>query len=155
MNIAAPMDVIRRMPILISTMIVVGGLLGGAVVPMVQSAWDTFDRQNPVLLVRATVLQATRDEVVVQLSGEKRRDCQYIGLQAYTRAAGGTVLADAYIRRIDVPEAGTTRPIGEYANLGTWKIWPRGEAGVIAIYAQHACGGRLVISKVAELMLKG
>ena len=148
-----PLDILRRMPWLIGTMVVVGAMLGGAVVPAVQGMLDMFDQQNPVVVVRATVLSVTAEDIVVRLSGEKRRDCQYIGLQAYTRAKGARTLADAYIRRLDMPETGITRPIGTFASMGEWRIWPRADAGVVLIYAQHSCGGRLVISKIADIML--
>lgn len=147
---------LRGMPYLIGSMVIVGGLLGGAVVPAVQGALDAFDQAHPVVVARATLLPpAAPDEVLVRLSGRKDRDCQYIGLQAYTRRASDDALIDAYIQRVDVPETGVTRPRGSFASLGTWRIWPRGGAGVVLIYAQHACGGRLVVGKLAELRLPG
>lgn len=154
MNMLAPVDILKRMPFLIGTMVVVGAMLGGVVAPAVQGAMDAYDRGNPVLIAKATVVESSAEDVVVHLSGEKRRDCQYISLQAYTRAAAADGMwFEAYMRRVDKPESGVTRPLGEYATFGLWRIWPRGQAGVVAIYAQHACGGRLVLSKLAEVML--
>lgn len=151
--VSGPWHVLQRMPYLIGTMILVGGVLGGAVVPLVQGGFEAFDMANPVLIARARVVDADAASITLEIVGEKRRDCQYIGLQAYTRAAGSSVLADAYMRRIDMPETGVTRPVGVYRSLGLWRVWPRGQAGVVAVYAQHSCSGRLVISKVAEVLL--
>lgn len=152
-----PLHALRGMPYLIGSMVIVGGLLGGAVVPAVQGVFEAFDVANPVVTAHATMLPpAAPDEVLVHLSGSKDRDCQYIGLQAYTRRAFDDTLSDAYIQRVDVQqESGATRPRGRYASLGTWRIWPRGNADVVLIYAQHACGGRLVVGKLAEMRLPG
>jgi hypothetical protein len=146
-----PMHALRGMPYLIASMVFVGALLGGAVVPAVQGVLESFDQANPVVVAQARVLSSTADEVVVMLSGRKERDCQYIGLQAYTRRPGDETLTDAYIRRIDLPETGATRPRGEFSSFGTWKIWPRGSAGTLLIYVQYSCSGRLVVGKMAEV----
>jgi hypothetical protein len=150
-----PMRLLSRMPFLIGTMVIVGAFLGGAVVPAVHGLIEAFDAANPVLVVRARVVSVSTEDVVVSLAGEKRRDCQYIGLQAYTRQRGIDALTDAYIRRLDIPETGVTRPIGSFRSFGEWRIWPRGNASVVLVYANHGCSGRLVISKVAEIQLPG
>lgn len=150
-----PVLLLRGMPVLLGSMALVGALLGGAVVPAVQSALEVFDTANPVIVAQATLLPSGADEVLIHLVGEKRRECQYVGLQAYTRRRGAAILSDAYIRRVDSPETGATRPTGTFASLGTWRIFPRADAGVVLVYMQHACSGRLVVAKVAELTLPG
>jgi hypothetical protein len=151
--IEVPLNILRRMPILVFTMAIVGAFLGGAVVPAIQSGLEAFDQANPVVVMRATLEQSDADQIVIRLAGEKRRDCQYLSMQAYTRMRGSDLLRDAYMQRIDTPETGVTRPIGVYESFGTWRIWPRNEATAVAVYAQHSCGGRLVISRVADLIL--
>jgi hypothetical protein len=148
-----PINALRGMPFLVGSMVIVGAVLGGAVVPAIQGAFEVFDAANPVVSAQATLVKVNSDEVVLHLSGTKERDCQYIGLQAYTRHTGSEIISDAYIQRVDVPETGATRPVGKFAGLGTWRIWPRSGADVVMIYAQHACGGRLVLGKIVEVRL--
>jgi hypothetical protein len=144
-----PIEIWRRMPVLIVTMTVVGLVLGGAVAPVVQSGFDAFDRTNPVLVVTTTIVEAETDAIVVHIVGSKERECSYIGMQAYTRDATGQ-MRDAFIDRIDRPERGGTKPLGHY-DMGVWRIWPRAKGDAVLIYSNHSCNGRLVLTKLAEL----
>jgi hypothetical protein len=136
--------------------VVVGVLIGVLISPASQGFWGVvlaaYDMLRPVVvLVNATIVDKGGDEVTVGLIVRKGRECDYIRLQAFG-ARGDEPLKDAYMRRLDVPENGATKPRGTF-DIGTWRIWPTSGASSVIVYAQHDCSGRIVQTKLAEVAL--
>ena len=135
-------------------------IFGGAMfvllmLPLSQSIYLTaarmFDDRFPVVEMSGALISATDGEVILSIGGTKNRDCEYLRLQAYTVNANGT-LGDASVSRIDRFERGDTKPKGRYS-IGSWRIWPRGDAVRVIVYANHLCGARVVQTKIAEVAL--
>ena len=115
------------------------------------SAARMFDDRFPVVDMDGTLIAAAAEEVTITIGGTKNRDCEYLRLQAYTVNANGT-LGDASVARIDRFERGDTKPTGKYS-IGSWRIWPRGDAVRVIVYANHLCGTRVVQTKIADVAL--
>lgn len=143
---------------------VVGSIiLGAAIAPIafntvngvVENYHEANDRQNPVVSMRGVLVRMDDESVFIHMAGTKSEsrahECSYIRVLAYTRAAEGT-MRDAYIRRVDMPEDGHTKPAGNF-DIGVWRIWPRGDAVAVVVYALHQCGSRQVRTKIAEVAL--
>lgn len=138
-------------------------LLGAALAPVVLSSVNgllsdmrhAYDLANPVVEMQGVLVKEDVDAVLIHMAGTKSPkragECAYIRVQAYTRALDG-VLRDAYIRRVDMPEDGHTKPAGAF-DIGVWRIWPKGEAVAVLVFALHDCGGRQVRTKIAEVSL--
>lgn len=136
---------------------------GAAIAPFLMNAAHTvvdayeaeYDRRSPIVDMRGALVSADDESVIVHMAGtksEKRAsECTYIRVLAYTRTADG-VLRDAFIRRVDMPEDGHTKPAGQF-DLGTWRVWPRSDAKAVLVFAVHDCGGRQVRTKIAEVAL--
>lgn len=113
---------------------------------------SVYDAVRPVVtLVSATIMEQGADDMVVGLVVRKARDCDYVRLQAFGAIADEPMM-DAYMRRIDTPEKGTTRPRGTF-NIGVWRIWPINGASSVIVYAQHDCGNRIVQTRLADIDL--
>ena len=66
------------------------GLLLSFVVPT--QVLSLYDALFPVVTLKAEVVQKMPSEIVVRLSGQKNRDCRYLGIDAFSRV--GTLLRD-------------------------------------------------------------
>lgn len=135
--------------------LIAGVIVGVLLAPIGPTWWNSalkyYDEVQPVVRMQGYLVARAEDAVVISLSGEKLRSCDYLRIQAYavTRAGG---LEDAYIRREDMPERGDTKPVGTYS-LGYWRIWPVAGAQAVRIYVQHDCNGRLVQTRLTEVSL--
>lgn len=136
----------------------IGVLAGLVLVPMtdlsVTALREWHDRRNPVIVVTsASVIERTEDSITIALVGEKKRECWYVGVSAFSFLPN-LPQRDAYIMRIDMPASGATRPLG-LQDMGTWRIWPTTGARRIETWITHQCEGRLVRSLMAGIDLEG
>jgi hypothetical protein len=131
----------------------VGVLIGVFAAPVVTSGalglTSLYDKAWPVLKMHGELVSASRDEVVIKIRGVKHRSCQYIRLQAMVMLPSGE-MTDANIQRISMPENGDTKDPGVYY-LGEWRIWPRQGATAVVVNANHLCGDRLIVTRIAEV----
>ena len=135
--------------------VLVGALIGVLIAPAGQSGWRAisglYDETWPVVVMQGHLVGRVEDAVVVEVAGEKRRDCRYLRIQAFARGVDGA-LRDVFAMRQDRPEAGATKPLGTF-NIGRWKIWPTDDAVAVLMYSQHDCSGRIVQTKIADVLL--
>ena len=141
----------RRMPVWLASMALVGMLIGVFVSHTDDALWALYDETFPVLSAHAKVVSVDGEHVVVAISGEKFRACRFLRIDAFTRRTDGT-LADAYMRRVDQLQDGSTKPLGQF-DMGQWIVWPLDGGVGILIYTQHACNGRMVQTMMAEVDL--
>lgn len=130
------------------------GLIVGVVVSFAsfgtESLLKFYDEINPVVRMRGEIVQRDADAVFVRIWGEKRRACRYASLQTFGVDERGEMhfVMNQYIG------SGTkgTLPVGD-VDLGIWRLWPTAGAVAVRAYAGHDCGGRLVITQIAEVAL--
>ena len=143
--------------------IILGLLLGGLVIPISWQEWQRFSaereaefqRGTPVIESHATIVERGADSLLINVVGHKLRECDFIGLQAYTVDASG-VMSIADISRIGpIPARAQNRPVGPF-DSGVWRIWPVGASPVsVVVYAMHQCEGIDVRSVFAQVQLDG
>ena len=135
--------------------VLLSAFLGFWLAPVGQVWWDSvltsYDEARPVVEMQGVLVRQDAESVWVSISGKKLRQCTYIRLSAYGRNKAG-VLVDAYARREDQPETGQTKPTGLF-HIGLWRVWPKGDATAILVFSQHDCSGRIVLTKIAEVVL--
>jgi hypothetical protein len=139
------------MPLTIAT-----GILFGAMLVPIGTAFadwliERYDLAFPVVAMHGTLMSISDNEATITLQGRKLRKCGYIRLRAYAIDGDGD-MHDTYIARVDVPETGETRPTGEFSS-GMWRVWPLPNSRGIVVYANHLCGSRIVVTKVADIDL--
>jgi len=138
------------------TAIILGVLLGLLLGPLFgvvsESVYGAYDEAYPVVEMHGDVQSTTVHDVVLHISGEKKRGCQPMRITAYTRDKNGN-LQDANIQKLGVAERGLSRPLGP-VDLGLWRIWPRDGADGVMVFVTHQCAGRSVITKVADVVLQ-
>ena len=152
-TISAAVHTLWRYP----SAIILGALVGLSTVlwwpQIVDVAEVAADSAWPVIRSSAAIVSRTPDEVVVDVTIHKQRDCAFNNLQAYSRMADG-LLRSASAERIDPQASGgrRSRPTGGPYAAGRWRVWPlHGAAGVV-MFTQHDCGdGRLVTSTFADV----
>lgn len=132
-------------------------LVGVLMAPLGQGWWaaalEYYDEIRPVVVMRGEMISGDATEMRLSISGQQLRQCTYLRVQAFGRDAAGR-LADAYIRRDDMDERGETKPVGAFA-LGVWRVWPLDGAVGAVVYVQHDCNGRLVLTKIVDISLRG
>jgi hypothetical protein len=138
-----------RQPFTIVLGLVLGVLAGFATIPIYQFGMDSYDSEFHVLTMTAKVIAANADKVTIHATGEKRRECQYLRLYAYTVHDAG-ILHDANIQRVDLPEDRDSKPLGSF-DFGFWAIWPREDAVGIQVFSEHLCSGRKVVNKIIDI----
>ena len=117
--------------------------------PMLERWWE---KNTPVVDMRGEVVTKTGNSVLIHITGEKIRQCVFVRLTAMTVGKSGA-LVDAYLERSDgKPQDGSTKPTGMY-DLGLWRVWPTDGSLKAVVFAQHTCGGEVVVSKIAEVTL--
>lgn len=133
--------------------VLLAAFAGFFLAPVGQTWWRSvlygYDDARPVVVMTGKLVSRNGDEVYIHMGGKKMRQCDYLRVQAYSRAMDGR-LSDSYIRRVDIAERGDSKPIGAF-DLGTWRIWPVGDAVGVVVYVQHDCDGRLVTTKIADV----
>ena len=134
--------------------LVFAGLCGLVITLIMDSKWAAgmYDQSHPVVQMSGKLIYRGENEIHIQLSGKKFRACKYVGQQAISITKG--IIKDAYLTRLDSPETGQTRPVGEIAPQ-LWKIVPvTAAADRIRVTVTHDCGpGRLVQAVTADVDL--
>ncbi len=111
-----------------------------------------YDQISPVLVMTGKIVARTADTVDIHITGEKRRACAYMGIQAYGGGGGLTDPAQVLeLERIDATSSGATRPPGYY-DIGVWRMNAKGSK-TIRVVTQHSCDGRIVLSTIASVTL--
>lgn len=132
----------------------VAGLLLSAMMPAALDVLqDQYDKAHPVWVDgRATDTERSGDAVELSIAGDKRRNCRFLRINAYSMDVQG-VLADAQITRIDAPMVGATRETGVQA-LGRYRIAKvPAAAKYVRVTVEHECGGRVVLSRLVTVAL--
>jgi hypothetical protein len=129
-----------------------GGLLAVFAPIVLDVMLERYDQLNPVIDANVYVVEHNADDILVHMDGEKKRTCIYVGLNAYVPQKNGKPGSRVYLRRVDTPETGETRPQGPL-DMGLWRIWPTAGAKRVELYAQHVCSGRIVTTKMADIDL--
>lgn len=149
----ATLSAVRRATFNMPFTIVFGLALGGLLVPigsmLTDSATTYYDQAFPVVEMSGTLISYSNNEAVIAIGGSKLRECSYVRMQAYSRAADGNMM-DAFIMRVDTPESGVTRPVGAF-RVGTWRVWPLPQSKGVVVYISHLCGSRLVMTKIVDI----
>ena len=127
-----------------------------AVYPAAERFWqyqaDLEERSNPVVTMQGTLVSANERAAVVWVRGTKHRFCEYRGVQAFSIDAAG-VAYDALATRVDIDEAGRTKPPGDY-DIGHWRIQPLvAGAKAVRLYVSHRCGNTVVETMIANVPL--
>lgn len=116
-----------------------------------------YDRMRfamfPVLSMEGVLIGRVGDAAHIHIYGEKLRgiECRYIGISAFADRLVGLPV-DLEIRRINIPQTGTTKPAGPW-DIGVWEVRPVQGATRVRVYTSHDCQGSLVATKVAEVPL--
>ena len=133
-----------------------GVLFGLIAVPLgmlfYESLQDLYERAFPVVVGVGVLEVQTKEELVVHLTANKRRDCKFMRVNAYGIDLAGQ-LELLNLVRVDGPPAGATHPVGNL-DLGHWKIWPTSDAVRVMVNVQHLCGSRIVVTTLSNLPLK-
>lgn len=136
--------------VILGSLLGIGSVLVGSL--GVPKLLEVYDDHYPVVEMHGTIVSADEGQVIVHMAGRKLRSCKYLSLAGYWRMGDGE-LKDANEDRIDVLRDGTTRPLGAF-DIGVWRIWPRRPGSVaVVVYVSHNCGGRLVVTKIADEVL--
>ena len=107
----------------------------------------------PVVVMQGDITARTNDGIIVHMYGEKRRgaECRFLGIQAFgDRLVGYPV--DLYIRRVDMPSDGITKPAGVY-DIGFWNIHPTANVTSVRVYVSHDCDGAKWATQIAKVEL--
>lgn len=139
----ATLSAVRRATFNMPFTIVFGLALGGL------ACATYYDQAFPVVEMSGTLISHSNNEAVIAIGGSKLRECSYVRMQAYSRAADGNMM-DAFIMRVDTPESGVTRPVGAF-RIGTWRVWPLPQSKGVVVYISHLCGSRLVMTKIVDI----
>jgi hypothetical protein len=135
------------------TSIVLGILIGILASPLTTVLTDIATREYnnifPILTAKGRVVYVDKNEIRLQISIEKFRDCKYVRLVAATIDATGQQ-EDANIRREIFEEIGVTRKPGAY-DIGEWTVRPRSDGVIIQIDAVHICGNSIVRTNILKL----
>lgn len=115
-----------------------------------QLSADAEQRARPVVTMQGSLVSLTSTTAVVHIWGTKHRDCQYMGLQAFSVGQNG-LLYDALVNRIDAPETNRSKPIGAF-DIGYWAINPVVEnAQAVRVYVKHMCAKTEITTLIANV----
>ncbi len=109
-----------------------------------------YDELNPVVEMKGELLEKQGDSAFIRISGHKRRDCRYTGLQTFG-VDSHQEMHFVQAQYVGVGIRGTL-PVGAI-DLGVWRLWPTVGAVAMRVYVNHDCAGRLVVTKIAEVAL--
>ena len=113
-------------------------------------AYSIYDELRPVVRMSGRIVERSGESILLSITGEKLRACEYLAMRAYAERDGR--LLDVNAARVDRPEDRHTKPRGVF-DLGQWRVWPVDGAASVLVYSTHSCDGRLVVSKLAEVRL--
>ena len=125
------------------------GVVGSWLFPWT-AVQKVYDDVHPVAVFSVSVVKSTSDSITLRLTAEKKRDCEFNGIHAFTRNA--LPMRDASIVRIDKPNTAETKPIGLH-DLGVWMVWPTDGASSVVVYVKYDCEGRTVFVHAPEINL--
>ena len=126
------------------------GMLLGIVLSYYVQPYAWYDMLFPVVEMKATISNRDENSVTFSLEGNKKRLCTPKKVDAFVRI--GQLLSDVNIRRIDLIDTLSTKPLG-WNNYGEWKVWPVHTSQKIEIYVLYDCGHRNVLAKLVEVTL--
>ena len=130
----------------------IGVFIGVLIAPGggVDWAYSLYDELRPVVRMSGRIVERSGESILLSITGEKLRACEYLAMRAYAERDGR--LLDVNAARVDRPEDRHTKPRGVF-DLGQWRVWPVDGASAVLVYSTHSCDGRLVVSKLAEVRL--
>lgn len=141
-------------PYLAFLSLVFGAVLAVLVPITLDAARDEYDRSHPVWVAQSTkVTERTADTVKLAVIGEKTRDCDLLRTWAQSLYPDKPA-TDAYVMREGGNAVGyINRPVGvqdlgEFVLLGV----PT-DATSVVVHVEHNCGGRVVLSQLAQAAL--
>jgi hypothetical protein len=136
--------------------LVAGILFGFVLLPVVlveYEAWAlqrrTLQQQSePVITTEVKVLVRDEEAALIEVRGDKRRDCEFAGIVAITfdeNARSDTTSA----QRVDQSVTGTTRPRGPFY-AGVWRVMVKPEQSALleALYTCHGVPVRSVFATI-------
>lgn len=136
--------------------ILAGVIIGVSVVyvtpQLLGMATAAYDSVFPVLTMRGELVSRDADYVDVHIRGTKHRgeECRLVSVYAYTVRADG-LRADAFANRMDQPQAGRLRGVGEW-DIGIWRVRPVDSlASRAEVWTHHNCVGRDVLTRIADV----
>jgi hypothetical protein len=138
-------------PFTVAFAVLVGIIAAPVFSVSMKSMSNLYDSAFPVVRMTGELVYADPSEIRIRISGTKLRACTYLRLQAMIADKRGE-WSDANIQRTDIHENGDTKPPGNYY-IGEWRIWPRANAVSVIVNANHLCGDRLVVTRIAEVTL--
>ncbi len=131
---------------------VILGVMAAPVAPVVAEAMsEWYDGLRPVIVGSVRVVTVDQHRAVISMKVDKRRECEYVRLVAYTIDADN-VRRDATIRRMGESEGRVTRTVGVY-ELGEWEVYPRLGGRVVRVESVHDCDGRQVRTVLGQVEL--
>ena len=123
-------------------------VIAGPTSLLIDAGIEAYDDTHPVATVEAVKLPSPAGEIQLRMKTTKHRNCELQRVVAYDKAADGSQIRTR-IERMDSSEAETI-PKGETVQSIVWRVWPVTGASV-AVWAEHACGERLVKTKLFEM----
>jgi hypothetical protein len=149
-SVLSPLCAMKKWP----GSVAIGALLGAALIPVagegVGAAVRAYYHARPIVTMRATLVVATSAAITVHLEAHRRAsECRYVRMLAYTIDAEGQ-LQDASIKRLGLPESGTTKPPGVH-DIGLWVIEPRADGVRVRIDIVHECAARIITGTVVVM----
>ncbi len=130
--------------------VVLALLLAPAVSTLTDAAQSAYDEHYPVATVQAVRVPGPAGEVRLTMKTTKHRDCVLQRVFAYDQAPDGTHVR-ATIEKMQPGELETI-PRGETVTSTVWRVHPvTGKA--IVVFAEHACGDRVVRTRLIEMQV--
>lgn len=129
-------------------------LLFLAVISFLPAYYDTIRFWiTPVVKMHGELIARTNDGVLIRMYGEKLRgvECRFIDIQAFGDRMVGMPI-DLYIKRVDMPSDGKTKPAGVY-DIGTWNIHPTSTVTQVRVFVSHECDNAKVATQIAKVAL--
>ena len=129
----------------------VGASFGFAVSSSILYWEERQDRLGVVVKMHGELVDATQDIVVIHITGQKLRDCNYMGVQGFMRDHTG-FLHESITVRIDMKETGASKPVGQF-DIGYWQLVRQQNAVAAVVFVNHDCNGYKRFSKIADVAL--
>jgi hypothetical protein len=115
-------------------------------------AWDWYDRANPVVSGKATLISLQGGRATFRGDIQKHRDCDRTGIWAYSSHSDG-VQRKVAIHRVDGNEPLGYLPAGTRI-VGEWQADDVDGAYAISVRMAHDCAGRTVTTHLFDVRLK-
>jgi len=152
MSPAAAVESVRSLSWLSWVLAAALGISTALAWPVLSDAlWDAYDAARPVVSAQVTTVTRGADEAMVGLRVVKHRDCERLGIYAYSYQRDG-MSRRLNIQRPNVVDLGYV-PAGSTI-VGEWRIWPTGDAISVSVHMTHQCAGRVVVTHLANVNLR-